>query len=411
MAGSVATPSVLVEEEGWLVDGRPLEVNGLAPSHEGMEAIWFLDALPPGELPGFLVINHQGRYALDGNRVEGAGGGDPLVEAGRGTGCRPARGRGPPHRRLWLTLVCGPDRNRHRGGDPRLWESPIVLKRRATPEAGPDVRHRIGTESAARAHPGVVDGRCGALAPTSLTTTSVCVGPRSRSPAAGTSRASSSSRPAVHVATSSDFGQRSHGGGVAAPPAALDDHERHIEVVVVQEVDPRGAGGRAGPAAETCSTRAGRPARWGVANSPRETCSTTAATVSGGANVAWAHTARPPTIAETRPNGCAVAGASARVRTVGSPPGGRPSRATSRPARWSRQRLGDDGAEAARREPTDGGVGARALPAHVDQGPALVQHGGDEARDGVDERRGLAEEAQAEGRHGIDLGSICMHGC
>ena len=45
-----------------------------------MEAIWFLDALPPGDLPGFLVINHQGRYALDGNRVEGARGSDPLVE-------------------------------------------------------------------------------------------------------------------------------------------------------------------------------------------------------------------------------------------------------------------------------------------------------------------------------------------
>ena len=80
LAGSVATSSVLVEEEGWLVDGRPLEVNGLAPSHEGLEAIWFLDALPPGELPGFLVINHQGRYALEGNRLEGARGSDPLVD-------------------------------------------------------------------------------------------------------------------------------------------------------------------------------------------------------------------------------------------------------------------------------------------------------------------------------------------
>ena len=80
LAGSVATTSVLVEEEGWLVDGRPLEVNGLAPSREGMEAIWFLDALPPGDLPGFLVINHQGRYALDGTRLEGARGSDPLVD-------------------------------------------------------------------------------------------------------------------------------------------------------------------------------------------------------------------------------------------------------------------------------------------------------------------------------------------
>ena len=79
-AGSLATPTVLVEEEGWLVDGTPLAVNGLAPSDDGMDAVWFLDALPGG-LPGFLVINHQGRYALDGNRLEGAGGGDPLVEA------------------------------------------------------------------------------------------------------------------------------------------------------------------------------------------------------------------------------------------------------------------------------------------------------------------------------------------
>ena len=46
-----------------------------------MEAIWFLDTLPPGDLPGYLVINHQGRYALDGDRLEGAGGADPLVAA------------------------------------------------------------------------------------------------------------------------------------------------------------------------------------------------------------------------------------------------------------------------------------------------------------------------------------------
>ena len=70
-----------------------------------------------------------------------------------------------------------------------------------------------------------------------------------------------------------------------------------------------------------------------------------------------------------------------------------------------RQGLGDDGAETTRREPPDRRVGARALPAHVDQGPAVVHHGGDQAGDGVDERRRLAEEAEAEGRHGVDLGS------
>ena len=103
LAGSVATPSVLVEEEGWLVDGRPVEVNGLAPSHEGMEAIWFLDALPPGELPGYLVINHQGRYALDGDRSGGRRRRRPARRGGRGAGCRQARRRGPPPRRDRLT--------------------------------------------------------------------------------------------------------------------------------------------------------------------------------------------------------------------------------------------------------------------------------------------------------------------
>jgi hypothetical protein len=49
-------------------------------------------------------------------------------------------------------------------------------------------------------------------------------------------------------------------------------------------------------------------------------------------------------------------------------------------------------------------MGARALPAHVDQRPALVHHGGDQSRDSVDEGGGLAEEAEAEGRHGIDRG-------
>jgi len=64
LRGEVTTPTVLVEEEGWLSDGTPIVVDGLAPSVEGLEAIWFLAAIPDPELPGYFVVNHQGRYVI-----------------------------------------------------------------------------------------------------------------------------------------------------------------------------------------------------------------------------------------------------------------------------------------------------------------------------------------------------------
>jgi hypothetical protein len=79
LAGSTPASTVLVEEEGWLLDGRAVEVNGLSPSEEGLDAIWFLEALP-GEVPLYLVVNHQGRYAVDGPRLRGAAWPDPLIE-------------------------------------------------------------------------------------------------------------------------------------------------------------------------------------------------------------------------------------------------------------------------------------------------------------------------------------------
>ena len=44
-----------------------------------MDAIWFLDRRPDAELPGYLVIDHEGRFVVDGDRLEGADGKDPLV--------------------------------------------------------------------------------------------------------------------------------------------------------------------------------------------------------------------------------------------------------------------------------------------------------------------------------------------
>ena len=81
LAGEEAGSTLLVEEEGWLGDGTAIAVNGLAPSESGMDAIWFLDRRPDPEVPGYLVINHQGRYVVDGDRLHGADGPDPLVAA------------------------------------------------------------------------------------------------------------------------------------------------------------------------------------------------------------------------------------------------------------------------------------------------------------------------------------------
>jgi hypothetical protein len=81
LAGDATGTTLLVEEEGWLGDGTAIAVNGLAPSETGMDAIWFLDRRPDPEVPGYLVINHQGRFVVDGDRLEGADGNDPLVAA------------------------------------------------------------------------------------------------------------------------------------------------------------------------------------------------------------------------------------------------------------------------------------------------------------------------------------------
>jgi hypothetical protein len=74
---------VIVEEEGWLPDGTPLIVDGVAPTAVGDEGIWFLDDTGDRELPGYLVINSQGRYLIDSSDPAGplVGGDrdDPLV--------------------------------------------------------------------------------------------------------------------------------------------------------------------------------------------------------------------------------------------------------------------------------------------------------------------------------------------
>lgn len=80
------TRSLLVEEEGWLLDGTPLIVDGLAPSAVGDEGIWFLAAGGDPDLGAYVVVNFQGRYLTNGDALRGAAGDDPLVTGLSGMG-------------------------------------------------------------------------------------------------------------------------------------------------------------------------------------------------------------------------------------------------------------------------------------------------------------------------------------
>lgn len=77
-----AGATVLIEEEGWLVDGSPVLVNGVTPPAEGDEAVWFLQAVTDPELTGYIQTNGQGRYQiLPDGALRGAAPADPLVQA------------------------------------------------------------------------------------------------------------------------------------------------------------------------------------------------------------------------------------------------------------------------------------------------------------------------------------------
>lgn len=77
--GEEPPPEFLVEEEGWLLDGSPLIVDGLAPSVVGTDVIWFLVDPTDTEPAPFVTVNAQGRYTVDGDALVGADGDDPLV--------------------------------------------------------------------------------------------------------------------------------------------------------------------------------------------------------------------------------------------------------------------------------------------------------------------------------------------
>lgn len=81
LRGAEPPPEILVEEEGWLLDGSPLIVDGLVPSAPGDDAIWFLvdPSDDPDEATPFVTTNAQGRYLVVDGRLIGPDGDDPLV--------------------------------------------------------------------------------------------------------------------------------------------------------------------------------------------------------------------------------------------------------------------------------------------------------------------------------------------
>ncbi len=81
LRGAEPPAEVLVEEEGWLLDGSPLIVDGLVPSATGDDAIWFLvdPSDDPDEPAPFVTTNAQGRYIVVDGELVGADGDDPLV--------------------------------------------------------------------------------------------------------------------------------------------------------------------------------------------------------------------------------------------------------------------------------------------------------------------------------------------
>ena len=71
---------VLIEEEGWLPDGTPIEVNGVPASVVGDRGLWFLDQVPADDVSVMVTINSQGRFLDTANGTVGGDHTDALVQ-------------------------------------------------------------------------------------------------------------------------------------------------------------------------------------------------------------------------------------------------------------------------------------------------------------------------------------------
>jgi hypothetical protein len=65
LAGVDPGAEVVVEEPGWLLDGAPVLVDGVAGSTVGDLGVWFLVRGGDEAFPYWAVVNAQGRYLVD----------------------------------------------------------------------------------------------------------------------------------------------------------------------------------------------------------------------------------------------------------------------------------------------------------------------------------------------------------
>jgi hypothetical protein len=68
LAGDVAS-EIVIEQEATLLDGTPIEVNGMAPLEAGQVGIYFLIAGDGEEFPYFALVNRQGHYEVVDDRL------------------------------------------------------------------------------------------------------------------------------------------------------------------------------------------------------------------------------------------------------------------------------------------------------------------------------------------------------
>jgi hypothetical protein len=99
LAGSLPSDRIVVEEVGW-DEGQRLEIEFYPSSRPGQRAIFFIvesEGVPPygpEQLPVYVLLSYsQGRYLIEGSRLEGAHVQDGLVQRIEAMGLNEAKAR------------------------------------------------------------------------------------------------------------------------------------------------------------------------------------------------------------------------------------------------------------------------------------------------------------------------------
>jgi len=62
LVGDDPGATVLVEEEGWLVDGRRIALDGVSPTEVGDRGVWFLVDTGDPDVPAWVSVGRVGRW-------------------------------------------------------------------------------------------------------------------------------------------------------------------------------------------------------------------------------------------------------------------------------------------------------------------------------------------------------------